>query len=150
MPGQELGGARGAAPSSAQLQARALATEPAQFAQFSSPDGSRQWRLGPGGRIERSTDGGRTWQAQPSGVTTELLAGAAPSGQVAWVAGRAGVILRLTDDVQFPQWQRIPSPNGLALDWVGLEARDALSATVTAADGRRFATEDGGRTWVQQ
>ena len=34
-----------------------------------------------------------------------------------------------------------------AADLVGVQATDARSATVTAADGRRFATDDGGRTW---
>ena len=142
--------ARDAVAGAPQPQARALAMERAQFAEFASPDGSRRWRLSPGGRIERSTDGGRTWQAQNSGVTTELLAGTAPSGQVAWVVGRAGVILRLTDDVEFPRWQRISAPNGVMVDWVGVEARDALRATITSADGRRFSTEDGGRTWTLQ
>jgi photosystem II stability/assembly factor-like uncharacterized protein len=56
----------------------------------------------------------------------------------------------LTADAAFPQWQRIPPPSGPTVDWVGLEARDALRATIVAADGRRFATEDAGRTWIPQ
>ena len=112
---------------------------------FASPEGSVRWRLGAGGRIERSTDQGRTWRGQPSGVTTDLVAGAAASNEVAWVVGRAGVILRTTDGAQ---WQRVTPPQGTALDWVGVEARDAQRATVFSADGRRFSTEDGGRTWT--
>ena len=104
------------------------------------------WRLGPGGRIERSADQGRTWQEQSSGVTSDLLAGAAPSDKVAWIAGRAGVILRTTDG---EHWQRVASP-AAAADWTSIEASDALRSTVTSADGRHFATEDGGQTWKQQ
>jgi photosystem II stability/assembly factor-like uncharacterized protein len=104
------------------------------------------WRLGPGGRIERSSDQGRTWQEQSSGVTSDLLGGAAPSDKAVWIAGRAGVILRTTDG---ERWQRAASPDATA-DWTAIEAGDALHATVTSSDRRRFATEDGGQTWKQQ
>jgi hypothetical protein len=33
---------------------------------------------------------------------------------------------------------------------VGVTASDAQSATITAGDGRRFATHDGGKTWQSQ
>jgi photosystem II stability/assembly factor-like uncharacterized protein len=35
-------------------------------------------------------------------------------------------------------------------DWTGITARDAQSATITARDGRKFATADGGKTWQSQ
>ena len=111
-----------------------------------SPSRSVLWRLGPGGRIERSSDQGRTWLEQSSGVTSDLLGGAAPSDKAVWIAGRAGVILRTTDG---ERWQRAVSPDATA-DWTAIEAGDALHATVTSSDRRRFATEDGGQTWKQQ
>jgi hypothetical protein len=111
-----------------------------------SPNRSVLWRLGPGGRIERSTDQGRSWQERSSGVTSDLLAGAAPSGTVAWIAGRAGAILRTTDG---EHWQHVTSPDA-ATDWTAISAIDGLHATVASADRRRFATEDGGQTWKQQ
>jgi photosystem II stability/assembly factor-like uncharacterized protein len=131
---------------------------------FMSPDGKVYWRLGSGGRIERSVDSGRSWQPQASGVASNLVAGAATSEETAWVVGQAGTILRTTDGAH---WQRIAppvvsstSPNanmpnlagaaGGTLDWTGLAASDALHATVTSSDSRRFRTEDGGRTWTQQ
>jgi hypothetical protein len=110
---------------------------------LASPNRVVLWRLGLGGRIDRSADQGRTWQEQPSGVTSDLLAGTAPSDKVAWVAGRAGVILRTTDG---EHWQRVASP-AAATDWTSIEASDALHATIVSSDRRRFATEDGGQTW---
>jgi len=42
------------------------------------------------------------------------------------------------------------TPSALNSDWIGVEARDTLHATIISRDLRRFVTEDGGRTWVQQ
>ncbi len=122
---------------------------------FSSPDGAALWRAGSGGAIERSSDQGKTWQQQASGVAAELLAGSAASNTVAWAVGRAGTILRTEDG---EHWQRVapPStaqsnaPQAMAPDWIAIEARDALHATITSRDRRRFTTADGGRTWLQQ
>lgn len=100
------------------------------------------WRLGPGGSIERSADGGATWQRQVSGVTADLLAGSAPSLTVCWAVGRGGVVLRTTDG---STWSQVVSPT--AQDLTAIVAVDAEQATVTAADGKRYATTDGGRTW---
>jgi hypothetical protein len=133
-----------------QAAMQAAAPQPGGGVVFSSPDGSRRWRLDPGGRIEQSSDGGQTWQAQASGVTTDLVAGAAPSSQAAWVVGRGGVILRLTGDAQFPRWQRLAVPAAPTADWAGVEARDASTVTVTATDGRRFTTQNAGGTWVPE
>ena len=114
---------------------------------FASPDRGVLWRSGASGRIERSIDQGRSWQPQTSGVTADLLAGAAVSNQVAWIVGRGGVILRTTDGAT---WQRITPPTGATLDWTSIEASDAQHATIASADLRRFSTADGGRTWTPQ
>lgn len=124
-----------------------LAVTALQPATFFSPDQSVHWRVGAAGRIDRSVDQGRSWQEQPSGVAADLVAGAAPSSQTAWIVGRAGVILRSTDGTS---WERIAPPNGLLRDWTGIEASDALHATIESQDQQRFRTEDGGRTWTQQ
>jgi photosystem II stability/assembly factor-like uncharacterized protein len=118
---------------------------------FAPPNRRALWRLGSAGRIEHSTDQGQSWQPQSSGVTADLLAGAAPSETVAWVAGRNGTILRTEDGGE--HWQRVAAPTESGAlptappDWVGVEASDALHATITSRDLRRFATDDGGRTW---
>ena len=148
---QDLDRAAGA-PKPPQLKAFAQNVNPAII--FVSPSRRVLWRLGSAGRIERSTDQGQSWQAQSSGVTADLLAGAAPSETVAWAVGREGIILR-TEDGQ--HWQRVAPPSGAQSatskasppDWISIEARDALHATVTSRDLRRFTTEDGGRTWRQ-
>jgi hypothetical protein len=145
-------------------QTGALSMSVARRDIFMSPDGKVYWRLGSGGRIERSVDSGRSWQPQASGVASNLVAGAATSEETAWVVGQAGTILRTTDGAH---WQRIAppvvsstSPNantpnlagaaGGTPDWISIAASDALHATVISSDSRRFRTEDGGRTWTQQ
>ena len=123
----------------------------AGMAMFAAPDGAVSWRVGAAGRLERSADQGRTWQPQASGVTADLLAGAAVSDGVAWAVGRGGAILRTADG---EHWQRVALPRDVAAgsppDWTGVDARDALHATITSKDLRRFVTADGGRTWTAQ
>ena len=107
-------------------------------------DTAVRWRFGAAGLIEHSANGGKTWTPQPSGVTVELLAGAAPGPDVCWIVGRAGVVLRSTDR---RTWQRIGFPE--TVDLTGVSAVDAQTAAVTAVDGRVFRTTDGGRTWFR-
>ncbi len=118
-----------------------------------SPSGSTLWRAGNGGVIERSTDAGKTWVSQMSPSQEDWLAGAAVSDTVCWMAGRNGAIARTMDGAR---WERISPPAQAAgtdaklPDWTGITARDALSATITANDGRKFVTADGGKTWQLQ
>ena len=127
-------------------------TEPASV-QATAPFGSTVWRMGKNGRVERSADAGETWVLQASPSQEEWLAAVAVSDTVCWVAGRNGSIARTTDG---ERWERIAPPaqgaaNGAALpDLTGITARDAQSATITASDGRKFSTADGGRTWQRQ
>jgi hypothetical protein len=118
-----------------------------------SPSGLTFWRAGKGGLIERSTDAGKTWFSQTSLSKEDWLAGAAVSDTVCWLAGRNGAIARTIDG---EHWERVaPSAQaagaaGKLPDLTGVTARDALNATTTAGDGRRFATQDGGKTWQAQ
>jgi hypothetical protein len=123
-----------------------LAKEVAPGVTFAAVGGP-MWRVGPGGHIERSGDKGATWQPQSSGVTADLLAGFAVSGQIAWVVGRDGVILRTTDG---ELWQRVASPNRLMVDWTNIQATDGQRASIKSSDNRSFRTEDGGKTWTTQ
>jgi photosystem II stability/assembly factor-like uncharacterized protein len=114
------------------------------------PGSSVLWRAGKSGSIERSTDAGKTWVAQTSPSQQDWLTGAASSDKVCWVAGAKGAIARTVNgehwDLISPPAQAA-APGGGQPDWTAITALDALSATVTAADGRKFNTPDGGLTW---
>ena len=107
-----------------------------------SPDPTTLWRIGAGGLVERSTDAGRSWQRQDSGVRAALTAGSSPAPGVCWVVGRQGTVIRTVDG---STWDLVTPP--VRADLILVTARDDLSATITAADGRQFVTADGGRTW---
>lgn len=110
-----------------------------------APGAQIHWRAGSGGQIERSADSGATWEAQNAGTGQELLAGSAPSDSVCWIVGRSGTILRTTDG---RAWSRVESP--VSADIVSVAATSGANATITTADGQRFITRDGGRTWEKQ
>jgi hypothetical protein len=113
--------------------ATAIAVEP--------PDHSVVWMVGPHGAISRYS---RTagWAPQASGVTVDLVAGSAPSASICWIVGRAGTILRTLDG---DHWLKINAP--VSDDLSSVIAGNSTDATITAADGRRFSTSNGGVTW---
>jgi hypothetical protein len=160
-PAQQAAGAPAAPAPSPQAAARARniqgfaalkAAAPALI-QATAPYGSTVWRFGKGGRIERSADAGETWVSQASPIQEDWLAGVAVSDTVCWAAGSNGAIARTIDG---EHWERVAPPAMAAgadaklPDWTALTARDAQSATITASDGRKFATADGGKTWQIQ
>ena len=118
-----------------------------------TPSAEILWGAGKGGNIERSTDAGRTWVSQSSPSQEDWIAGAAVSETVCWIAGRNGSIALTTDG---SHWTKIAPPSMAASsseklpDWTGIAAVDARKATITATDGRRFATENAGKTWKAQ
>ena len=161
-PAPQVAGGAAASPqfsSRAALNGRAnkdlslFKSTPETSASMKSPSGSTSWRAGKGGSIERSTDAGRTFTAETSPSHEDWLAVAAVSDTVGWLAGRNGAIARTTDG---EHWERVAPPSQAAdsgakfPDWIGVTARDAQIATITERDGRRFATQDGGRTWQAQ
>jgi hypothetical protein len=119
-----------------------------------APSGSTLWRAGIGGIIEHSTNSGRAWVLQKSPLQEDWLAGAAVSDMVCWLVGRNGAIARTVDGVR---WERVAPPAqaaaamaGKLADWTGITAGDAQTATITASDGRKFSTSDGGKSWQLQ
>jgi hypothetical protein len=132
--------------------AQATAAPPATLAmmersapvEFAAPAASRRWRIVNGTRIERSTDG-LVWEAAQLAVPRLIVAGHAPSTNVAWVVGRAGAIFVTTDGTRF---ESVPFPE--PVDLVTVAAIDDRQASVTTADGRRFATSDRGASWRRQ
>jgi hypothetical protein len=109
-----------------------------------SPDPLRRWRIA-GLAVQGSTDGGKTWTTQLASSEGELLTGSAPAPNIAWLAGRAGLVLLTTDGAS---WQRVAFPE--AVDLIAIRARNERDAEVTAAGGRTFRTQDGGKTWSLQ
>jgi hypothetical protein len=107
-----------------------------------SPDRNVRWRIVASNRVERSIDGGTTWQVQPTGTITAIAAGVAPAPTTCWLVGRGGLVLVSTNG---QTWQRVPFPE--VVDLMSIRAPDGANATVTAADGRSFATTDGGQNW---
>jgi len=106
--------------------------------------GSTRWRVVAGTRVERTLDAGVTWSALPikPALKSPLLAGAATSPLNCWLVGREGVVLVTSDGLTF---RRVSVPEAVHL--TSVTAQDALLATVTAIDGRKFTTIDGGLTW---
>jgi len=107
-----------------------------------TPNPKVMWRIAEAGFVERTINGGASWQGQQPDPNAQLIAGSAPSAKVCWFVGSDGVIL-LTREAQ--HWKRIPPP--VPADFVEIEALDDFSATVTTADGRKFATTDAGGHW---
>lgn len=116
--------------------------QPGAPVQVRSPNAAVQWRVNDA-LIERTTDGGSTWAAVASVAAGSIAAGSAPSATVCWLAGRGGTVLRTTDGVT---WSRLAFPE--TVDLVAVGAVNAQTATVTAADGRVFATANGGQYWI--
>jgi hypothetical protein len=118
-----------------------------------TPSGTILWRAGMGGKIERSIDAGRTWILQKSPLQEEWLAGAAASDTMCWIVGRKGAIARTIDG---GHWKKIAPPrlafdsSGKYPDWISITVAGAQTATIVASDQRRYATQDGGKTWKAQ
>jgi len=114
------------------------------IAGISPPDHSFTWIVGKNGIVRRRDSNGAVhWQH--SGVTTDLVAGSAPSATVCWVVGRSGTIIRTTDG---EHWERIGAPTTENL--TAVSASSAHDVAITTAGGKIFATSDGGVTWRQQ
>jgi hypothetical protein len=126
-----------------QSRALALAADSERAAVIHTPDAKVLWRIASGGFVEQSEDAGATWQGQLPNPKTHLVAGSAPAASVCWFVGDDGIIL-LTQDAK--SWRTIRPP--LRADFTAVTAQNASSATVTTADGRKFATVNRGKTWT--
>jgi len=124
--------------------ANTLAASAAAGIQILTSDSAVRWRI-VGSAVQRSTDGGAGWEPVPTGTSSELLAGAAPSATVCWLVGRGGVVLVSTDGRQF---RPVPFPE--TTDLSAVMATDERSAAVSTIDGRVFNTTDAGQTWERR
>jgi hypothetical protein len=110
-------------------------------------DQKARWRVVEGRLVQRSLDQGRSWSTQYAidAGPGRINAGICPAAAVCWLAGRSGLVLRTIDG---QSWQRLAFSQDIEL--TSVSSTDERTATVTAADGRRFVTTDAGRTWVQK
>ncbi len=117
---------------------------PEVLAMISPADRSVTWTVGRNGTISRLDASGRK-HPQQSGVSIDLVAGAAPSSSVCWVVGSGGTILRTVDG---EHWAAVASPTTENL--VAVSSGSAGDATVTTASSKSFVTSDGGVSWHRQ
>jgi hypothetical protein len=108
-----------------------------------TPDKQVIYRIVGAGFVERTTDAGATWQGQLVSQNSDIAAGSAPSAKICWLVGRAGAIFRTSDGTN---WKKIPPP--ASVDLVSVNATNASTATVTAAGGQKYSTENAGKIWV--
>ena len=110
-----------------------------------TPDSNVLWMVSDSGSVGRSEDAGTSWKYESLETSDHFVAGSAPTAKVCWVVGERGTILRTTDG---KTWTTIQPPVVANSEgFAGIEAQDESSATVTTADGRKFSTTDGGKTW---
>jgi len=110
--------------------------------QIPTPDPKILWMIAGPGAIEKTENGGVSWKTEYLDTRALIVAGAAPSAKICWLVGGNGAILRTTNGAH---WKTITPP--AETDFIRVEATDALTATVTAMDGRKFTTADGGKSW---
>ena len=87
---------------------------------------------------------------QTSGVTDVLQAISPVSGEIVWIGGHGGTILRTVDGGA--AWERVPAPGGDSLqfrDIHGFSSRAAVALTSGEGPASRiYRTADGGMTWT--
>jgi hypothetical protein len=106
-----------------------------------APDARRRWRV-LADSIERTDDGGSSWTTVHLLRGASIAGGSSPASTVCWLVGPNGVVI-LTVDASLFTHVDVPGRPDLR----SVTATDARSAVVTASDGRRFRTDDSGRTW---
>jgi len=96
-------------------------------------------------RLERSTDNGATWGVDLADAPAGLRVGSCPMTAVCWLGGSQGIILLRQAS---GSWTRHVVADGRAAV-IAIQAADAVAATVSLSDGRRFQTADAGVTWTE-
>ena len=144
-PAPQRARAEGFSTATARLASASAAKSADARVPISSPDGSWRWRI-VANALEVSADGGATW-LPAIGVTPGDLAnvtgGASPGAGVSWLVGRGGLVLVTADGRRFT---RVMLPAAATL--TSVQAADASTADVQAADGRAWRTTNGGRAWA--
>jgi photosystem II stability/assembly factor-like uncharacterized protein len=121
--------------------------------------GGRGWTFGEAGMLYTTRDGGAKWERQPVPTRHLLLGGLFLNAEQGWLVGAGATILQTSDGGE--TWR-----TGALLSLApasGKQAEGTASVRFTAtsfidrrrgwavgAEGKVFATRDGGRTWSAQ
>ncbi len=100
------------------------------------------------GKVWRSTDAGETWtRTQPNdlirGPVPDTAMGIRAHGQVVWIFGEKGIVMRSDDGGQ--TW--VFPADGVGIDIQGISMRDDRVG-LAGAGGFVLRTTDGGETWA--
>ncbi|RAS62480.1 photosystem II stability/assembly factor-like uncharacterized protein [Lentzea atacamensis] len=91
------------------------------------------------------------WELKPTGSDARLRGLSAVSGQVAWVSGSKGTVLRTVNGGR--SWESVGPPGTEALEFRDIEAFDARNAVALSIgegeSSRIYRTSDGGKTWQE-
>ncbi len=120
-----------------------MATQRSASTIIQTPDPKVMWRIAGGNFVERTADGGASWRGQVADPEALLTSGSAPTTKICWLVGKSGMILVTKDTTH---WKKISPP--VPADFVSIEAKNGSSATVVAADGQKFSTDNDGKKWV--
>ena len=111
-----------------------------------TPNSNVLWLVSDGGEVGRSEDGGADMEIHIARTTRSLRLRFRANRQDLLAAGRARRNLphHRRQDVHGSSVPRRCE----RFEFEHIEAKDELTATVTEADGRKFSTSDGGKTWT--
>jgi Carboxypeptidase regulatory-like domain/Photosynthesis system II assembly factor YCF48 len=105
-----------------------------------------QWTLSPDGSLERSLDSGKTWRTVTVGRGS--FRALSSTGAHVWVGGNSGMLYHSSDaGSRWAQVTPVYADRKLDSDIVGIDFTDPLNGMVRAANGERWTTSDGGKTW---
>ena len=126
------------------IRARSVMAEEKREANvlIASPDPQSQWRIAEAGFVEHTENGGTTWTGVEPVENAQFVGGYSPAARTCWLVGPNGMIVVTTDAVN---WRIVKPP--MRADFTAITAKNGTEATVTAADGNKFATRDTGKTW---
>ncbi|HWT03716.1 MAG TPA: YCF48-related protein [Pyrinomonadaceae bacterium] len=120
--------------------------------------GGRGWAFGEAGALYATRDGGLTWARQRVPTRHLLLGGLFLDGEQGWLVGAGSTLLQTSDGGQ--TWNAgvllglVPTTGGGAaarrVRFTATSFVDRSRGWAVGAEGRVFATRDGGRTWTPQ
>lgn len=118
----------------------------------------RGWAFGEGGTLYTTRDGGATWERQRVPTRHLLLGGLFLDGEQGWLVGAGSTLLQTSDGGE--TWNAgtllgLAPPAGTGPDarrvrFTAASFVDRSRGWAVGAEGRVFATRNGGRTWTPQ